>query len=467
MRPLLRACLAGALLAAGLGLGCKTVRTKVDNPDQPRNMVIERDVNRETWWPWSGKKETPEQKEARQKSEALWKDLVDAAEDGDAGSQFTVGGLYLAGQPPLEGPNRVEAAFWFRKAAEQRHVQAMMGYATCLDLEARSRGDTSAATRSTILQWYRKAADKGQADAQYAAGVMLEEDGQRAEAYGYYVKAMRSGNLDACYRAAMFKIESSDAAYCNPEEGVELLKRAAEQQHPKALLRLADCYANGYGVDRDYDLMIRYLYLAATEPNGEVEAQAKLGFCFATGKGVKQDWDMAFKWYKLAAGRGYPPAMYELGNCFMQGAGTPIDLIKGVEWYTKASEAKFPWGTYGLAVAAATGKGRAKNEAEAVELFKQAAGAGIAMAMFNLGIHYLEGRGVPVDATTAIFWFEKAAAADTPRPDALIEIAQIYLEGKAGMPRDRQKARDYLVKATRFDETRERAETILRIHQLM
>lgn len=45
---------------------------------------------------------------------------------------------------------------------------------------------------------------------------------------------------------------------------------------------------------------------------GDAQAQVDLGLAYANGDGVDQDWQEAVKWFHLAAEQGLPQAQYNL-----------------------------------------------------------------------------------------------------------------------------------------------------------
>jgi TPR repeat protein len=120
---------------------------------------------------------------------------------GDSEAQFELGELYNWGDYQgkfLEG-GQIEAAKWWRKAAEQGHAEAQyaLGYMHTED----THEDWSAAHRKAgwglsdaeAVKWYRKAADQGHAAAQndlgamYSAGKGVPQDDTEAEKW--YIKS--------------------------------------------------------------------------------------------------------------------------------------------------------------------------------------------------------------------------------------------------------------------------------------
>ena len=65
-------------------------------------------------------------------------------------------------------------------------------------------------------------------------------------------------------------------------------------------------YANGSGVEQDYDEALRWYRLAAEQRHAE--AQLNLGVMYANGSGVEQDYDEAARWWRLAAEQGHADA---------------------------------------------------------------------------------------------------------------------------------------------------------------
>ena len=91
---------------------------------------------------------------------SAWRPL---AEQGDAGAQCMLGVLYVNGENGEDVPlDSVEAARWFRGAAEQGDVTAQLYLAEMYDSGAGVPQDRLEATR-----WYRKAAEQGEIEAQY------------------------------------------------------------------------------------------------------------------------------------------------------------------------------------------------------------------------------------------------------------------------------------------------------------
>jgi hypothetical protein len=90
----------------------------------------------------------------------------------------------------------------------------------------------------------------------------------------------------------------------NPEVARALLWRATALGNSDAQLRLADMYIYGQGAPKNCDQGLILLRLAAQRANPQ--AQAKLGALYATGKCVSQDRVQAYRWLTLALKDGQP-----------------------------------------------------------------------------------------------------------------------------------------------------------------
>ena len=119
---------------------------------------------------------------------------------------------------------------------------------------------------AAAVSWYRKAADQGDADAQYNLGVMYD-NGQ---------------GVPQDYAAA-----------------VSWYRKAADQGDADAQYNLGVMYDNGQGVPQDYAAAVSWYRKAADQ--GYADAQYNLGVMYDNGQGVPQDYVQAHMWFNLAA----------------------------------------------------------------------------------------------------------------------------------------------------------------------
>ena len=150
------------------------------------------------------------------------------------------------------------------------------------------------------LKWWTKAAELGDAKAQYTVGLSyftgIGAEQNLKTAQTWFLKSAQQGHKDAQYHAGLIYDENLD----NGNKAFEWYSKAAQQGHR--------------------------------------EAQLHLGQCYADGRGVKKDANEAFKWYKKSAEQGDSFAQMYLADCYYKGFGTAKDKNKAIEWYEKAAK---------------------------------------------------------------------------------------------------------------------------------
>ena len=129
-------------------------------------------------------------------------------------------------------------------------------------------------TYGAAMRWYERAAEDGNADAQYLLGLRYERGVEVA----------------------------SDKA-----RAADLFRRAAEQGHAEAQFKLAAMLARGDGVAADPVAAARWYERAAVQ--GLAPAQYNLGVALLNGEGVTRDVDAALAWISLAAAADIAPAV--------------------------------------------------------------------------------------------------------------------------------------------------------------
>ena len=117
------------------------------------------------------------------------------AESGDANEQYWYGvclSLGINGSPK----DQKQAVYWYRKAAEQGHVEAQIELGKCYE-----DGNGVEKDLSQMIYWYRKAADQGHAHAQYLLGWCYKSghgvESNIIQARYWYGKAAKQGHKTA------------------------------------------------------------------------------------------------------------------------------------------------------------------------------------------------------------------------------------------------------------------------------
>ncbi|MEX4056507.1 sel1 repeat family protein [Haemophilus influenzae] len=117
------------------------------------------------------------------------------AEQGDAISQFLLGGMYEEGLGVKQ--DYFEAVKWFRKAAEQGYAKAQASLGSMY-----YKGHGVKQDYFEAVKWYRKAAEQGDAKAQFIVGgsYLLGKGVQvnKSLAKEWLGKACDNGHQDGC-----------------------------------------------------------------------------------------------------------------------------------------------------------------------------------------------------------------------------------------------------------------------------
>lgn len=95
-------------------------------------------------------------------------------------------------------------------------------------------------------------------------------------------------------------------------------------------------YGNGFGVDMNDELALKYYGLAAA--NGHAEAQYNLGVMHQNGWGVPLNEEEGVKWYRLAAEQGVTGAQLALGRVYAMDFSEKYDPIEAYKWLSLASK---------------------------------------------------------------------------------------------------------------------------------
>lgn len=155
------------------------------------------------------------------------------------------------------------------------------------------------------IEEIRKAADKGDASAQYELGTRYDwglgvpEDDERVVMW--YRLAAEQGHVKA-QRSLAFKYALGEGARKDDREAVKWWRLAAEQNDRQAQSMLGNMYYEGRGVPDDYREAAKWYQKAAKQ--GDTYAQKRLGFMYARGEGVAKDYARAYAWTSLAAAQG-------------------------------------------------------------------------------------------------------------------------------------------------------------------
>ena len=143
-------------------------------------------------------------------------------------------------------------------------------------------------------------------------------------------QAAQAGDLTAQYELALQRLASGRS-----QEGVTMLRRAADRGFPMAQYRLAKLYERGEGVETDLAAARQWTERAAAA--GNRRAMHDLGVYFARGEGAPLDEAAAFRWFRQAAELGVADSQYNLGVLYQQGRGVNASASEALFWFLVAA----------------------------------------------------------------------------------------------------------------------------------
>ena len=147
---------------------------------------------------------------------------------------------------------------------------------------------------ATILVLFATVAYAGD----YQKGWAAYSSGDYAAAVAEWQELAESGDTDACY-------------------GMGLL------------------YGNGFGVDMNDDLALKFYGLAADK--GHAEAQYNFGIMHQNGWGVPLNEEEGLKWFRLAGEQGVTGAQMALGRFYAMDFADSYDPVEAYKWFALAS----------------------------------------------------------------------------------------------------------------------------------
>lgn len=281
---------------------------------------------------------------------------------------------------------------------------------------------TSQQATEIFFTWFndqRQLAEQGDALAQYRMGRTFEEGIELTQSYSdaIYWYNLAANNATHPHAEAAFRL----AIIYDIGRGVTqdfklafhyFLIAAEQHNHTEAIVNLADCYANGIGIEVDLERMLHWYHIAACEPHNHIRAQFQLGLCYEEARGLDTpDYQQALLWNQKAAEQGHTRAKSNLGWYYLKGQpGVPINLRLAIHWLTQAAQEGHVTAQFNLGTCYYKGNGVSQDYTQAVYWFRIVAEKGQADGQFCLGLCWQMGQGVDkVDFEGAKKWFQMAS----------------------------------------------------------
>lgn len=237
---------------------------------------------------------------------------------------------------------------WFRKSAERGNAEAEYHLGTCYAL-----GLGTATNQEEATEWYRQSAGRGNARAQYLLGLRYRDGTGISQSYPSALKwlllAQARGEMDATGVVAQVEqqlsLEEREEVARNvrrwkPDSpwlprDISKLRKQADGGDVKAQLELGQAYLYGFGIAKDEDAGRQFVEQAAER--GDPRAQHELSRCYEKGIGVAASEGESVYWLRSAASAGDALSQTFLGERLYHGAGGITNEAQAYVWLSRAS----------------------------------------------------------------------------------------------------------------------------------
>lgn len=287
----------------------------------------------------------------------------------------------------------------------------------------------------------------------------------------YLAKAKKGDVISQRYVGTYLCINSKEYS----SEGVEWLKKAANQNDAKSMYLLGCFFANKYN-----NLNEGFNWLLKSAELGDADAMVDVSAFYLLGAGIEKDIDKSIEWNKRASELGSVVAIYNLGYINLMHKEDEASHKLAFEYLNDAKDKGYINALYILGVAYLYGIGIEKSPKQAVDYFSEmyekrpgisqiignlyfqgeidgtpnyskaqewylkGVNKKVVVCMEILGYWYLEGLSGNVDYDLAFDFFEMAYKNGSA--DAAFEISNMYFEGK-GFPKNNITARNWMIKS--------------------
>ena len=258
--------------------------------------------------------------------------VVADARGGSLASQLLAAKMYYSGYGGAR--DDAQAAQWFRSAAEQGDAEAQGAWGFMLKFGIGVGADAALASA-----WSRKAAQQGDARGQLDYGTSLLTGAGVAvdhrQGLSWVRKASDQDFAPAQLALAYIRRGADYGEPAAPAEAVRLFQAALQQEDSVlAHAMLGEMLLMGEGVKADAAAAARHLKTAADRD--DAAAQTQYGFMLLEGTDVSPDVAQGLRLLQAAAGKGFRFAHYYLGLAYKDGIGVSADATQAVRWLRSA-----------------------------------------------------------------------------------------------------------------------------------
>ena len=335
-------------------------------------------------------------------------------------------------------------------------------------------------------EFYAMAAEMSSVEGMRQAGMCYLNVKDNAKALQYFEKAASKGDTTSEYWAGKMLLGEMNIPK-NKQQAVVYLLKAAEDGMAAAQVEMGTLYAEGNGVTKNLAQAAEWFRKSAIQ--GNAKGMWNYGITQKNGAGVKQDYDQALFWMSEAAPQGYQRSFNKMMEQLDSIGNDPfINYVRGMrlylvdgkmkeatEQFKKVEKAKIVEGkimqmvvlaskrndkpnakkaakeleklagndaeaAFYLATLYETGNGVGQDMTKAVELYRNSADMGYGKSQSYLADIFYEGRGVDKDLVTAVALYQKALENRQLSQNGATRLAECYENGQAGLPKDKKLA---------------------------
>lgn len=370
--------------------------------------------------------------------------LQQKARNGDIAAQLKLADEYFFGKNrrPL---NPVLAVYWFRRAADAGNANAQYNLAVCYD-----KGWGVEKNPLAAAHFFRLSSAKlPQAKVRYAEKLYFGHKLFKDEKNEFpELKADPKAALQLLrdtakvWKEAYFSL--AKLLYLNtPLHAAELFqvldKYAPDSNNPDALIMYSACLRAGIGCLPDPAAGAKYLERAAAL--NHPDAIAQLAEIIELGTGLPRDPERAIDLEKRAIKLGSPRALCNHGERYLTGNRVTSDPVKAFELFQQAANKNYPPAIYQLGQCYAMGIGVEPDEQKALNYFLKASDMGNGEASFEVAKRHRDGRGISKSEYHYHAYLERAAAAGNISARRLLGAELL----RRNDPRDRRRGQQILL----------------------
>ncbi|MES2442916.1 MAG: tetratricopeptide repeat protein [Pseudomonadota bacterium] len=144
-------------------------------------------------------------------------------------------------------------------------------------------------------------------------------------------KAAEAGNAEAQYDLSTYYYQGINGVREDEGEFIRWTRAAANGGHPAAQYNLGLGYYQGSnGLPKNYAESARWLRLSAEQ--GDPDGQADYGSSLWYGEGVALNHAEAVRWFRKSAEQGHADGQFRLGNAYRRGLGVAFDVDLARRW---------------------------------------------------------------------------------------------------------------------------------------